>query len=424
MRSARAGQLGARGCARRPRPRRPGRAGGADRSRRRASRGAWGASVSARSAVRRIDAAREPARPRLRIGDARAGPAELDHRRRRRRRRPRHRRARRARSARRARRRAHRRHRDRPGAARRRCARQPLRRGRRRAQRRRRDDRLPAGRRVGPARDADLPHRHDGGRAGLRRRRGRRGGRRPGGRRRGRRHPRRRRVRRQLAQRRARACRCEAADAGRALADAAARPASPRARSARAPAWSCFGFKGGIGTASRVVAGGHASACWCWRTSARARDLRVDGVPVGRLLGPTRRPRAAPRRPAAASRSWPPTRRCDAASSSALARRAGLGLARTGSVAHHGSGEIFLAFSTAPRRRRRDPTSELDPLFAADRGRDRGGRAQRALERRARRRPRGPGRRGAAPRRRRRTARSPPAALTPPRGRRAPCCAA
>jgi D-aminopeptidase len=30
-----------------------------------------------------------------------------------------------------------------------------------------------------------------------------------------------------------------------------------------------------------------------------------------------------------------------------LARRAGLGLARTGSVGHHGSGEIFVAFSTA-----------------------------------------------------------------------------
>ena len=29
-----------------------------------------------------------------------------------------------------------------------------------------------------------------------------------------------------------------------------------------------------------------------------------------------------------------------------LARRAGIGLARTGSTAHNGSGEIFLAFST------------------------------------------------------------------------------
>jgi D-aminopeptidase len=44
-----------------------------------------------------------------------------------------------------------------------------------------------------------------------------------------------------------------------------------------------------------------------------------------------------------------------------LARRAGLGLARTGSVAHHGSGEIFVAFSTSRSPRPVD----MDPLFAA-----------------------------------------------------------
>ena len=64
-----------------------------------------------------------------------------------------------------------------------------------------------------------------------------------------------------------------------------------------------------------------------------------------------------------------------ALSSSALARRAGLGLARTGSVAHHGSGEIFVAFSTAASERgeappirvdrRTVPDAHLDPLFAA-----------------------------------------------------------
>ena len=56
-----------------------------------------------------------------------------------------------------------------------------------------------------------------------------------------------------------------------------------------------------------------------------------------------------------------------------LARRAGLGLARTGSVAHHGSGEIFLAFSlvarharrAASRARRACPDGDLDPLFSA-----------------------------------------------------------
>ena len=58
-----------------------------------------------------------------------------------------------------------------------------------------------------------------------------------------------------------------------------------------------------------------------------------------------------------------------------LARRAGLGLARTGSVAHHGSGEIFVAFSTVASERDESPPIRLDrstvpdahlnPLFAA-----------------------------------------------------------
>jgi D-aminopeptidase len=64
-----------------------------------------------------------------------------------------------------------------------------------------------------------------------------------------------------------------------------------------------------------------------------------------------------------------------------LARRAGLGLARTGSVAHHGSGEIFLAFSTARPGWEDEPAvagageaspgheargaADLDALFAA-----------------------------------------------------------
>ncbi len=58
-----------------------------------------------------------------------------------------------------------------------------------------------------------------------------------------------------------------------------------------------------------------------------------------------------------------------------LARRCGLGIARSGSVAGHGSGDIFLAFSTANESamaegealRRMDflPDAALDPLFAA-----------------------------------------------------------
>jgi D-aminopeptidase len=93
-------------------------------------------------------------------------------------------------------------------------------------------------------------------------------------------------------------------------------------------------------------------------------ELRVDGVPVGETLLPeTRRPPAgsciavvatdAPLSPAQLAR---------------VARRCGLGLARTGSVAHHGSGEIFVAFSTGARGRgvrETLPDSALDELFTA-----------------------------------------------------------
>jgi len=63
----------------------------------------------------------------------------------------------------------------------------------------------------------------------------------------------------------------------------------------------------------------------------------------------------------------------DSAACARLARRAGLGLARTGSTAHHGSGEIFLAMATglrAPRGQAVAGTvpvsgSYLDPFFDA-----------------------------------------------------------
>jgi D-aminopeptidase len=62
----------------------------------------------------------------------------------------------------------------------------------------------------------------------------------------------------------------------------------------------------------------------------------------------------------------------DAAACQRLARRAGLGLARVGSTAHHASGEIFLALATGLRAPRgqapsRCPVtgSALDGYFAA-----------------------------------------------------------
>lgn len=134
---------------------------------------------------------------------------------------------------------------------------------------------------------------------------------------------------------------------------------------------SCLGFKGGIGTASRVVPSGYTVGVLVLSNFGSQDRLTIDGVPVGRLLPP-----------ADQASNRPPAGSCivvvvtdaplDSAACTRLARRAGLGLARTGSVGHHGSGEIFLGFATGLRASRsRSPAAgpvtgrDLDPLFAA-----------------------------------------------------------
>lgn len=109
---------------------------------------------------------------------------------------------------------------------------------------------------------------------------------------------------------------------------------------------SCLGFKGGIGTSSRVTPGGHTVAVLLLTNFGERKRLTVDGQHLGRLL---------PEDPA----PQPPAGSCigvvvtDAPVISAdcarLARRIGLGLARTGSTAHNGSGEIFLGVSSTRR---------------------------------------------------------------------------
>jgi D-aminopeptidase len=134
----------------------------------------------------------------------------------------------------------------------------------------------------------------------------------------------------------------------------------------------CLGFKGGIGTASRVV-DGHTVGVLAMTNFGEHDRLTVAGVPVGRLIPPAG---------GAAGNGPGPAGSCIvvvltdapvlAADCARLARRAGLGLARTGSTGHHASGEIFFAAATGLRAERdRAPSGvplhgrELDPLFAA-----------------------------------------------------------
>jgi D-aminopeptidase len=150
------------------------------------------------------------------------------------------------------------------------------------------------------------------------------------------------------------------ADAGRALADAATQRPVAQGAVGAGTGMVCFGFKGGIGTASRL-AGDHVVGVLVLANFGERDDLRIDGVPVGRLLSGA--PAGGPRAPAGSCIAVLATDApLDGADLARLARRAGLGLARTGSVAHHGSGEIFLAFSTTGLAR--DDVG-LDPLFAA-----------------------------------------------------------
>jgi D-aminopeptidase len=124
---------------------------------------------------------------------------------------------------------------------------------------------------------------------------------------------------------------------------------------------SCLGFKGGIGTSSRLVPSGHAVGVLVLSNFGDRHRLTVDGVPAGRLL-----PEAG------ADRIRPPSGSCitvvvtdapiDSAGCARLARRAGLGLARTGSTAHHGSGEIFLALATGLRAARGGPPAAVSPI--------------------------------------------------------------
>jgi D-aminopeptidase len=113
---------------------------------------------------------------------------------------------------------------------------------------------------------------------------------------------------------------------------------------------TCYGWKGGIGTASRVVppeVGGFTVGVLVQANFGRPEDLTVCGVPVGRFLPPP------PQDTGADCGSVVVVLATDAPLSSRqlhrLAVRGGAGLARTGTLHGHGSGDFVLAFSTAQR---------------------------------------------------------------------------
>jgi D-aminopeptidase len=121
----------------------------------------------------------------------------------------------------------------------------------------------------------------------------------------------------------------------------------------------CFGWKGGIGTASRIVppgAGGYTVGALVQSNFGRASELVIGGAPVGRtILPPQAEQRASselPRTTSAADQGSVMIVLATGAPLSSrqlhrLCVRAAAGLARTGSLYGHGSGDFVIAFSTA-----------------------------------------------------------------------------
>ena len=119
----------------------------------------------------------------------------------------------------------------------------------------------------------------------------------------------------------------------------------------------CHGFKGGIGTASRVLDAGHGAftvGVLVQANHGRRERLAIDGVPVGREIGPDEvgLPEQAGA-PPPGSGSIIVVVATDAPllphQCRRLAQRAGLGVARTGGVGEHTSGDLFLCFATGNR---------------------------------------------------------------------------
>ncbi len=137
----------------------------------------------------------------------------------------------------------------------------------------------------------------------------------------------------------------------------------------------CFGFKGGIGTASRVLPeplGGYTVGVLVQTNFGGV--LRINGVPVGQILGRYAFSKQLDRKGSCAmvvATNAPLSHR----NLQRLAKRVILGLARTGGFMSNGSGDYVIAFSTAGELRFREvkgerktadiPNREMSPLFLA-----------------------------------------------------------
>lgn len=138
----------------------------------------------------------------------------------------------------------------------------------------------------------------------------------------------------------------------------------------------CYGFKGGIGTASRKT-GAYTVGVLVQCNCGSQKQLRIGGLPMGEEL--TLPPVASTHHPyredtgsiiIVVATDAPLL----AHQAKRLARRATMGLARTGATSGNGSGDIFIAFSTANSNAASAksainvamlPNDNLNPIFEA-----------------------------------------------------------
>ena len=113
---------------------------------------------------------------------------------------------------------------------------------------------------------------------------------------------------------------------------------------------SCFGWKGGIGTASRVLpleAGGFTVGALVQTNFGRPQQLTVVGVPIGQHILPSDGGDGESVEDGSVMIVMATDAPLDSRQIRRLCARAAVGLARTGAVFDHGSGDFVIGFSTA-----------------------------------------------------------------------------
>lgn len=143
---------------------------------------------------------------------------------------------------------------------------------------------------------------------------------------------------------------------------------------------TAYGYKSGVGTASRVLSekrGGYTVGCLAVPNCGRRGDLIMGGIPIGSLLEESKT--ATREKPSSEDGSIIVVLGTDAPLSSRqlgrIARRAVVGIGRTGSVVSHSSGDFVIVFSTITQEPRKAQERSfqreqlhdhlLTPLFGA-----------------------------------------------------------